>query len=254
MMNPVKVRGVFLGVGAPKICVPLVGKTEEILLAEVANLQGLDFDLVEWRVDFFDDVVDIYSVQKMASKLREKLVNTPILFTFRSKKEGGEREFAEDDYFALIQAMIPTGLVDLVDVELFMTEVKVKETVKLANEHGVKVVICNHDFDKTPAKDEIVKRLRLMQDFGADVCKIALMPQSADDVLTVLTATNEMYRSYADRPIVTMSMSGVGMISRLSGEIFGSAMTFGAATKASAPGQVPATELRGILNLLHKNL
>ena len=254
MMKSVKVKNVVLGEGAPKICVPLVGKTEEGLLAEVANLQGLDFDLVEWRVDFFDDVENIQVVKEMASTLQEKLVDIPILFTFRSKKEGGEREFAEADYFALIHEMIPTGLVDLVDVELFMTEAKVKETVAFANEQGVKVVMCNHDFHKTPAKDEIVKRLRMMQDFGADVCKIALMPTSAADVLTVLMATHEMYTTYADRPMVTMSMGGVGMISRLSGEVFGSAMTFGAATQASAPGQVPVDALRGVLNLLHKSL
>ena len=253
-MKTVTVKNVTIGTGAPKICVPLVGVSKETLLTEVVNLQELDFDLIEWRVDFFDGVIDVEAVKEMATTLREKLVDTPILFTFRSKKEGGECEFAQADYFALIHSMIPTGLVDLVDVELFMSEANVKETVSLAQAHGVKVVMCNHDFDKTPEKDEIVRRLCMMQDFGADVCKIALMPQSAGDVLTVLSATNEMYTKYADRPIVTMSMGGVGMISRLSGEIFGSAMTFGAATKASAPGQVPVGKLRDVLNLLHKSL
>ena len=34
----------------------------------------------------------------------------------------------------------------------------------------------NHDFHKTPAKDEIIYRLRRMQELGADIPKIALMP------------------------------------------------------------------------------
>lgn len=253
-MKTVQVRNVVLGSGAPKICVPLVGVTKEDLLKEVSNLKHLDFDLVEWRVDFFELVENTSKVEEMAVTLRQELGETPILFTFRSKKEGGERELAEALYFDLIHHMVKTKIIDLVDVELFMTEASVKETVKLANEFGVKVVMCNHDFDKTPAKVEIVHRLRLMQDFGADVCKIALMPQSSEDVLTVLQATNEMYTKYADRPIVTMSMGGKGMISRLSGEIFGSAMTFGAATKASAPGQVPVGELRDVLDLVHRSL
>ena len=253
-MKTVQVKNVVLGAGAPKICVPLVGKTRDTLLAEMAKLAGLDFDLIEWRVDFFEDVVNIEKVKEMAEMIRGKLADIPILFTFRSKKEGGEREFSEVDYFALIHAMIPTGLVDLVDVEVFMTEKKVKETVKVAHDYGVKVVMCNHDFYQTPEKDEIVARLRMMQDFGADVCKIALMPQSAEDVLTVLAATNEMYTKYANRPLVTMSMGGLGMVSRLAGETFGSAMTFGAATQASAPGQIPVGQLRGILNLLHQSL
>ena len=51
-----------------------------------------------------------------------------------------------------------------------------------------------------------------------------------------------------------MSMAGKGLISRLSGELFGSAVTFGAAKKISAPGQISAVELRNILNILHNNL
>jgi len=253
-MKTVQVRNVVLGSGAPKICVPLVGATKEDLLKEVTHLTNLDFDLIEWRVDFFNEVADNDKVEEMMHILRQELGDIPVLFTFRSKREGGEKDFAEDLYFALIQHMIQTQTVDLVDVELFMTAAKVKETVELAKQYEVKIVMCNHDFHQTPAQGEIVNRLRMMQDFGADICKIALMPQSAADVLTVLQATNEMYTKYADRPLVTMSMGGKGMISRLSGEIFGSAMTFGAATKASAPGQVPVGELRNILNLLHQNL
>lgn len=253
-MKTVTVRGVTLGEGAPKICVPFVGRNEAELLNEVANVADLDFDIIEWRVDHFEDVDKTDKVKAVAEKLRAELGETPILFTFRSHKEGGVRDFADADYFALNEAMIETGLVDLVDVELFMGDAGVKVVVAKANAHNVKVVMCNHDFDATPAKEEIVKRLCMMQDLGADVCKIAVMPTSSDDVLTLLSATNEMYKEHAKCPLVTMSMGGTGMISRLSGEIFGSAMTFGAATKASAPGQVPVGELRQVLDLLHRSL
>ena len=57
------------------------------------------------------------------------------------------------------------------------------------------------------------------------------MPQNKKDVLTLLSATEEMASEYADRPIITMSMSGTGVISRLCGEVFGSALTFGAGGK-----------------------
>ncbi|MGZ7228868.1 type I 3-dehydroquinate dehydratase, partial [Streptococcus pyogenes] len=69
------------------------------------------------------------------------------------------------------------------------------------------------------------------------------------DVLTLLTATAEMY-ARARRPLITMSMGALGMVSRVSGEVFGSSATFGAAAKASAPGQVPVAELRTILSTL----
>ena len=64
----------------------------------------------------------------------------------------------------------------------------------------------------------------------------------------------KMVTDYADRPIITMSMAGTGVISRLCGEVFGSSMTFGAAKKASAPGQMGVEDLSTVLGLLHKSM
>ena len=128
-----------------------------------------------------------------------------------------------------------------------------KSVVETAHEYGVKVIASNHDFHKTPDQKEIVSRLLKMQELGADIPKIAVMPQNKKDVLTLLAATEEMASDHADRPIITMSMAGTGVISRLCGEVFGSALTFGAAGKASAPGQMEVEELRTVLGLLHKS-
>ena len=111
----------------------------------------------------------------------------------------------------------------------------------------------NHDFDKTPEREEIVKRLCKMQELNADLPKIAVMPKSTTDVLTLLCATDDMVTKYAKTPIITMSMAGLGVISRLSGETFGSALTFGAAKVASAPGQVEVNKLSEILKILHSS-
>ena len=80
------------------------------------------------------------------------------------------------------------------------------------------------------------------------------MPQNKKDVLTLLAATEEMVNNYADRPIITMSMAGTGVVSRMCGEVFGSALTFGAAGKVSAPGQIDVEELRTVLGIIHKSL
>ena len=101
--------------------------------------------------------------------------------------------------------------------------------------------------------DEIVKEFPEDADTDEDddIPKIAVMPQNKKDVLTLLAATEEMTTNYADRPIITMSMAGTGVISRLCGEVFGSSMTFGAAKKASAPGQMGVNDLNTVLGLLH---
>lgn len=72
--------------------------------------------------------------------------------------------------------------------------------------------------------------------------------------LTLLSATDEMVKKYAKTPIITMSMAGLGIISRLAGETFGSALTFGTAEVASALGQVAIEELyKGLIFFMEVN-
>jgi 3-dehydroquinate dehydratase-1 len=253
-MNPVIVRNVAIGEGRPKICVPIVGKTTEEIISEAATFSSIPVDVVEWRVDWFDDVFETEKVIETAKALRETLGETPILFTFRTSKEGGEKAISDEDYVALNKAICESGYVDLIDVEAFTGDKIVTKMIENAHTCGVKVVGSNHDFHKTPEKEEIIKRLCKMQDLGADIPKIALMPESKQDVLTLLSATLEMSENHADRPIITMSMAGTGVISRLAGESFGSALTFGAASKASAPGQVGVNELKQVLDIIHASL
>lgn len=253
-MNTVKIRNIVIGEGMPKICVPIVGTTKEELLQEVEALQNLSVDVVEWRMDWFKEIENLDAAKEMVKILREALKDTALLATFRSKKEGGELEVSTEYYVALNKAIVDSGCADLIDVELFTGETEVNDIVAYAHEHGVKVIMSNHDFDKTPSYDEILTRLKAMQSLDADIPKIAVMPTCKKDVLTLLQATNDMHETYADRPIITMSMAGTGVISRLCGEVFGSALTFGAAKKASAPGQMNAEDLHTVLTLLHKSL
>ena len=238
-MNTVKIRDIEIGAGAPKIIVPIVGITKEDIIEEAKTFDSIPVDVVEWRVDWFEGVFDFAKVEDVLKDLRTVLGNIPLLMTFRTSKEGGEKAIEPDAY------------VDLIDVEIFTGDEIVKKIIDGAHAAGVKVIASNHDFFKTPAKADIIYRLRKMQDMNADIPKIAVMPQNKKDVLTLLAATEEMATNYADRPIITMSMAGTGVISRLCGEVFGSSMTFGAAKKASAPGQMGVNDLNTVLGLLH---
>lgn len=253
-MTKITVKGLEIGTGAPKIIVPLVGKTEQDLTEEVEFLREIDFDVLEWRVDHFNQVDNIDAVKKAAAKINAVIGHKPILFTFRTANEGGVYPASTEFYVNLNKQMITSGLIDFVDVEVFIGDSYVKEIIALAHQNNVLVIASNHDFDKTPTQEDIVSRLRKMQDLGADIPKIAVMPRSTTDVLTLLAATAEMKEKYATKPLITMSMAGKGAISRVAGETFGSDLTFGAAKNVSAPGQLDVKELRNILNVLHRSL
>lgn len=253
-MNPIMIRGVAIGEGIPKICVPIVGKTREEIVKAAEEIRTLPVDVVEWRADWYEEIFEADVVLDVLQELRRILGELPLLFTFRTKKEGGEKEIDEKNYRTLNQLAAESGLADLIDVEVFSGDEVVNDLVRTAHENEVKVIGSNHDFEKTPSKEEIIRRLQKMQELDVDLPKIAVMPRKKEDVLTLLAATEEMNRKYADRPIITMSMAGDGVISRLCGEVFGSALTFGAAGQASAPGQIGVKELRQILTILHESV
>ncbi|MBE6050811.1 MAG: type I 3-dehydroquinate dehydratase [Clostridium sp.] len=252
MNKVIEIKGIKLGEGMPKICAPLVSDTEEKLLEEAKEISKVnEVDLVEWRVDYYRDVYNIEKVKNILKEMVLILKDKPILFTFRTKKEGGEREISNEDYIKLNNEMIRGKLIDLIDVELSIGKESSEKILKEAKDNNIKVIMSNHDFDKTPQKEEIVKRLENMILLGADIAKIAVMPKSEKDVLTLLSATDEVKNRYKGHPIITMSMGGTGLISRISGEIFGSVLTFGSVKKVSAPGQIPVKKLHEMLEVIH---
>ncbi len=205
---------------------------------------------MEWRMNWYEDVERSAKVTELVKELRNVMGDTPLLCTFRTDKEGGVHPMSTEKYAKLNKAVAATGNADIVDVEIFTGDDIVREMIDAIHASGTKVIASNHDFDKTPAKSDLLYRLCKMQDMGADIPKMAVMPQTKKDVLTLLSATEEMASDYADRPIITMSMAGLGSISRIACEIFGSCLTFGSGAQASAPGQIGAEKLHQALSRL----
>jgi 3-dehydroquinate dehydratase I len=251
-IRAVVVNDVVIGEGTPKIMVPITGDTPERLRAQVDALAGHPVDVVEWRADHFRDLADTAAVVAAARMLAGRLAGKPLLFTCRTRAEGGEAVIDDEAYEELNVAVAESGTVNLVDVEYRRRQTVVERIIAAAHACGVSVIASNHDFAGTPAKAEIVERLGAMQRLGADICKIAVMPHSAADVLTLLDATRTMREEYADRPLITVSMGGLGVVSRLACQVFGSAATFGMVGTPSAPGQVDVDHLHTALHLLER--
>lgn len=250
MKQTVLIKNVEFGAGQPKICLPVVARTDAEIRQQLMTIAHGQPDLVEFRADWYTDVMDRSARRFALDGIRTLLPQTPLLFTYRTRREGGENELSDADYLRLCLEVIEDCAADLIDVELFMGEEIVAQIVRAAHEKGIAVICSSHDFEKTPAREEMIRRFHAMEALGADLLKLAVMPQSAEDVLTLLSATAEMDTT-GSRPVISMSMGKLGAISRLCGEQFGSCVTFGAAGKASAPGQIEARALRAVLEILH---
>ncbi|MCD8117990.1 MAG: type I 3-dehydroquinate dehydratase [Lachnospiraceae bacterium] len=280
-MKPVIIDHLVIGSGRPKICVPIVAHTPEELKAQADEIASLPADLAEWRVDFFDECQSREAVRQAARTLKN-ILQMPLLFTFRTANEGGEREIAAADYRDLLLFAASLDEISLVDVEVFFGHEEceretVADIVRGVHEAGKYVLASNHDFQKTPPSEELKKRLLYMEETGADIAKIAVMPQTKSDVFRLMEVTaavqeqipenifspasdticedansGKQVHSSVDIPVVTMSMGSLGVLSRVAGEFTGSAITFGAAGQTSAPGQVEVRKLSEMMERLHE--
>lgn len=245
----IRIRSLCIGEGLPKIIVPVAAKTEEALLVQASSIKNEPVDAVEWRADAFGAGTDEAAIVCALKALREAVGELPILFTIRTRNEGGAFDGTMEEYQRLSLAAAASGCADLVDVEF--GDGVMAQHIQQIQRYGVKVVASSHDFHQTPPKEALIARLCAMQRAGADIVKIAVMPNSPQDVLTLMSASEEFNRLYAKCPLITISMGALGSISRVCGAVSGTDMTFGAAGIASAPGQLQAKELRSILASLH---
>ena len=250
-MSCVDIRGCRIGEGRPKVILPIVERAEAAILEKAAQFSTLQADCGEWRVDHFDDARTPGAVARCLAKLRVALKDKLLLVTFRTQTEGGQVALSPAEYRQFLELVLDTDCADLLDIEFFTAGADLPLLVEQAHTAGVPVVCSSHDFAKTPPRAELVERMVQMQQAGADLPKLAVMPQSRIDVLELLAATAEMAEHHPETPVITMSMGALGAVSRLAGEAFGSAMTFANPGQASAPGQVSLNIVNEVLDALH---
>ena len=255
------VRGIELGRARPEIIVPLVGAYEDELLAQAEAAVGTRARIMEWRLDRFrPDLEDTgehrEAVLAALPALRAQLgPDRALLVTFRTETEGGGRPIADRDLGILLDALISgrragtQSVVDLVDIETARDPRTVERVISAAHRHGTVVVGSHHDVEGTPPEAELVEILRAQRRLGADVPKIAVTPRSARDVLTLLSASLTVAEDLSG-PHIAISMGTLGASTRVAAEAFGSAATFATAGEGSAPGQLRAEDVAGMLELL----
>ena len=250
--------------GSPKIILSIGQETEEELFRVARDwvekgagdmLRRSDcYDIVEWRADRFAHVFHLTETRKVLKRLRQIFSGKPILFTFRTKEEGGSREGSTEDYFNLNKMICESGLADFIDVEAFAKGEVAKKIIAVAHKQRVKVIASHHDFTKTPTKEDICRRLLHMEDLEADILKIAYLPHTGEEVLRLMDLARKRGESGARQPLISLSMGDLGKISRMIGEGYGAFATFASSGETTAPGQIHGVEMYRLLTGFHRML
>ncbi|MEG0806690.1 MAG: type I 3-dehydroquinate dehydratase [Lachnospiraceae bacterium] len=252
-MKTVKVRELTIGTGQPKICVSITGKTSSEIVRNAQELKDSPADLVEWRCDCYEHALQFQETTQVLRSLRKILNEKPILFTFRTKEEGGSLKIEQDKYMELYFSIIQSGCPDLIDLEVSQGEKVTKPLLEAARQAGIRTILSSHDFAKTVPQRELEKQLTTMQQLEGDIVKIAVMPNTSADVLALLGALEQVKRNETSKPMIGISMGKLGVVSRISGELFGSCITFGTVGEGSAPGQLELHDLKKVLDILHNH-
>jgi 3-dehydroquinate dehydratase-1 len=189
-------------------------------------------DLVELRADQFDEPSP-GTVLGAIDRLRA--AGRPIVFTARAAAEGG-RAMPEDLRGELYRAALPR--VDALDIEIASAALAA-EVVGRAHAAGRIVLLSAHDFTATPPREALLAHIERARALGADLAKLAMHAATPDDLRTLLEVT------LAARAggVVTLGMGPLGPLSRLVLPAAGSLLTYGAAGRGTAPGQLPIAEL-----------
>ncbi len=233
-----RIGQVTLGPAPVKTLASLMPTDTEELLNNARHYADAPVDIFEWRADFFSQQTT--TAYLSAGAALQAMTEKPVLWTLRTDREGGNFAGTDAEYTDLIQFIAQCGLFDAMDIELERTDAA--SAVELAHETNTTVIMSYHNFNETPSLEVILSLFTRMAEAGADVLKIALMPQKPEDVLTLMQATIQARRTF-DVPVLSISMGQAGQASRVLGTLYGSCATFASLQKASAPGQIQAQTL-----------
>jgi len=253
--QPIQLHGQPIADGKfPLVCTPLVGRTLDALMIELAIVLPKQPDVLEWRVDFFEAIGDTAAVITAAQVIKQAAGNIPVLFTRRSTIEGGEKiAINEAQVIAMYTAVCERKCIDLVDYEMANDAANIVRVRTAAKANDIKLVLSYHNFSSTPNLETLATKFLAAEQLGADVAKVAVMPRDPDDVLTLLAATRQASKKLRI-PLISVSMGSYGALTRLFGWAFGSSLTFAVGASGSAPGQVPIEDLNAVLAIVRKSM
>lgn len=209
-------------------------------------------DIIELRIDQRESF-EIADLENLFKTLKDLQLDAEILVTYRTTVQGGKGQKNGNAYYEFLQDLIQIQGYDMVDIEWDEAQTEILlQLVAQAQSAGLKVVLSQHDFEKTPNLEALKFLYFKMNKIGADILKIAVMPNEKQDVLNLLEALATASESI-EAKTVGISMSQLGLVSRTAQGVFGGIISYGCLGVPQAPGQIPVNQLKELLNIYKTN-
>lgn len=222
------------------------------------SVSGLDAGDIAAKVEPIRDIVDLIEIRldAMLKPVVEEcmdLIDMDLLFTNRPLWEGGQFNGSEEERLAPLLKAISGGAA-FVDLELRSGQAVRDNLLEAAANSVTRCIFSWHDFDMTPAEDELDKLLISMKTSGADIAKIVTTAHDELAVLRVLSLQEKAADLKLD--LSCFCMGEKGRISRFSSLYLGGFMSYVAVDEqsATAPGQFSAKQFHQLQSAFnHEN-
>lgn len=206
------------------ICIPIIdfenGLDEKLTI--INNSRQVKY--VELRIDYLDDIDRLESIISNIDK--------QIILTNRTVNEWWKFEWNSKECIDLLSKYI--NKVNYVDFELRNLEYIDELKAKLTNQS---LILSYHDFVKTPSLEELKNVLKDMSKYNPDVYKIAVMPNSINDV-EILEKLVDYFKANYKWDFIFISMWKLWEETRIDFPKKWWLLTFWSFWKESAPWQI----------------
>jgi len=199
----------------------------------------LDGDIIEWRADFLAKD----AILQVAPAIFEKFAGRELVFTLRTRAEGGEIELSSEEYVQIIKEVTQLYQPDYVDFEYFSYKDVFEEMLDFPN-----LVLSYHNFQETP--ENMMEILSELTSLSPKVVKVSVMAHTEQDVLDLMNYTRGFKTLNPEQEYVTISMGKMGKVSRITSDVTGSSWSFASLDEASAPGQISLSNMKKIREIL----
>lgn len=216
------------------VCVPIVDFEKHELAKQIEIINtSREIKWVELRIDFLknEEIQDSLDLLKTLKK--------QIIITNRSSLEGWKFEWgSEKSIEKLLQCI---DLWDGFDLELRAWD-QIEDLKKVLKKHHKKLILSYHNFEKTPSYEECKSVLSEMKKYNPEVYKIAVMPQTPEDVNRIYELA-EYFKNHFSWDFIFISMGTLGMETRVNIPQMWGLLSFWVLNTASAPWQMAYKEL-----------
>ena len=209
---------------------------------ELDAMRYIDADIIEWRADFLPKE----AILQVAPAIFEKFAGRELLFTLRTRAEGGEIELSSEDYVQIIKDVAQLYQPEYLDFEYFGHKDVFEQMLDFPN-----LVLSYHNFQETP--DNMMEILSELTSLTPKVVKVSVMAHTAQDVLDLMNFTRGFKTLNPEQEYVTISMGKVGKVSRITSDVTGSSWSFASLDEASAPGQISLSSMKKIREILNED-